>query len=129
MMHKVTIWILKNICFPILLPKPKEFMETASQFITSKICCIWQMTQNLHSSLNDISAFKFENYLHIIKKSIRNTNNPVAQIAKRKPEVESHCTQMHKKENEIKCSIRFQDSCFRHNNKSVFVKRRLDDTR
>ena len=85
--------------------------------------------QNLHSSLNDISAFKFENYLHVIKKSIRNTNKPVAQIAKRKLEVESHCTQMHKKENEIKCSISFRDSCFRHNNKLVFVKRRLDDTR
>ena len=85
--------------------------------------------QNLHSSLNDISAFKFENYLQVIKKSIRNANNPVAQIAKRKLEVETHCTQMHKKENEIKCSVRFRDSCFHHNNKSVFVKRRLDDTR
>ena len=60
--------------------------------------------QNLHSSLNDISAFKFENYLQVIKKSIRNANNSVAQIAKRKQEVETHCTQMHKKENEIKFS-------------------------
>ena len=60
--------------------------------------------QNLHSLLNDISAFKFENYLQVIKKSIRNANNSVAQIAKRKQEVETHCTQMHKKENEIKCS-------------------------
>ena len=43
--------------------------------------------QNLHSSLNDISAFKFENYLRVIKKFIRNANNPVAQIAKRKQKV------------------------------------------
>ena len=85
--------------------------------------------QNLHSSLNDISAFKFENYLQVIKKSIRNANNPVAQIAKRKREVETHCAQMYKKENEIKCSVRFRDSCFCHNNKLVFVKKRLDDTR
>ena len=85
--------------------------------------------QNLHSSLNEISAFKFENYLQVIKKSIRNANNPVAQIAKRKLEVETHCTQLHKKQNEIKCSVHFRDSCFRHNNKLVFVKRKLDDTR
>ena len=85
--------------------------------------------QNLHSPLNDISAFKFENYLQVIQKSIRNANNPVAQIARRKQEVENHCTQMHKKENEIKCSVRFQDSCFCHNNKLVFAKRRLDDMR
>ena len=36
---------------------------------------------------------------------------------------------MHKKENEIKCSVRFRDSCFRHNNNLIFVKRRLDDMR
>ena len=47
----------------------------------------------------------------------------------RKLEVESHCSQMHKKENEIKCSVRLRDPCFRHNDKLVFVKRRLDDTR
>ena len=85
--------------------------------------------QNLHSSSNDISAFKFENCLQVKKKSICNTNNPVAQIAKRKLEVESHCSQMHKKENEIKCLVRLRDPCFRHNDKLVFVKRRLDDTR
>ena len=82
--------------------------------------------QNLHSSLNEISAFKFENYLQVIKKSIHNANNPVAQLAKRKLEVEP---QLHKKDNEIKCSVHFLDSCFRHNNKLVFVKRKLDDRR
>ena len=85
--------------------------------------------QNLHSSLSEISALKFENYLQVIKKSIRNANNPVAQIAKRKLEVETHCTQLHKNQNEIKCSVHFRDSCFRHNNKLVIVKRKPDDTR
>ena len=36
---------------------------------------------------------------------------------------------MHKKENEIKCSVPFRDSCFRDSNRLVFVKRRLDNTR
>ena len=63
--------------------------------------------QNLHSSLNDISAFKFENYLRVIKKFIRNANNPVAQIAKRKQKVETHCTQMHKKQNETNVQFVF----------------------
>ena len=63
--------------------------------------------QNLHSSLNDIGAFKFENYLRVIKKFIRNANNPVAQIAKRKQKVQTHCTQMHKKQNETNVQFVF----------------------
>ena len=51
--------------------------------------------QNLHSSLNDISAFKFESYLQVIKKSICNAKNPVAQIVKRTLEIKTHCKQMH----------------------------------
>ena len=33
------------------------------------------------------------------------------QPSKRKGKVENHCTQLHKKENEIKSWVRFQDTC------------------
>lgn len=66
--------------------------------------------QNLCQSLNEISAFKFENHLQAIKKSICNANNPVAQTAGRKLKVETHsvhnCTD---RKMEKKCSVLFQE--------------------
>ena len=40
-------------------------------------------------SLNHISAFKFENYMQTIKKSVKNSCNPVGQIVKRMREREN----------------------------------------
>ena len=39
-------------------------------------------------SLNEISGFQFENYLHDIKKLVRNSQNPIAQVKKRLAEME-----------------------------------------
>jgi hypothetical protein len=44
--------------------------------------------QRLNQSLNDISAFPFENHLHKIKKMVRGAHNPIAQVYKRLVEVE-----------------------------------------
>ena len=43
---------------------------------------------NLNSSLNEISAFPFENYLRTIKKMVRNAANPICQVSKRLSEAE-----------------------------------------
>jgi hypothetical protein len=44
--------------------------------------------QRLNQSLNDISAFPFENHLRKIKKMVRSAHNPITQVYKRLVEVE-----------------------------------------
>ena len=38
---------------------------------------------NYSCSLNELSAFKFENHMQKLKKKVRNSNNPIVQIIKR----------------------------------------------
>ena len=42
--------------------------------------------RNHNCSLNDISAFSYENYLQTLKGLIRDANNPIAQVLKRSAE-------------------------------------------
>ena len=46
-------------CFVILLPKPKEFMDTASVYNIYNLLHLADDCQNLRSSLNEIRAFKY----------------------------------------------------------------------
>jgi len=61
-------------------------------------------------SLNEISAFKFENYLQAMKKMVKNNQSPVVQIAKRLSERESF---------QVK-QISKSEQLFKNNNKDVF---------
>lgn len=45
--------------------------------------------QHFGTSLNEISAFQYENYLFKLKKYVRKSQNPIAQIAKRMKETET----------------------------------------
>ena len=45
--------------------------------------------QKMNCSLDDVSCFKFENFLHFLKKSVKNANNPISQITKRITEISS----------------------------------------
>ena len=63
-------------------------------------------------SLNDISAFPFENHLQSIKRMVRNGQNPIAQVTKRLVEKEQGkptATSSHKR---YYVSDKTRDSCF-----------------
>ena len=46
--------------------------------------------ENHGEDLNKISAFPFENYLQEIKRFVKNSHNPIAQIVKRVSEIEGN---------------------------------------
>jgi len=73
-------------------------------------------------SLNEISAFPFENYLQSIKKMVRNSRNPVVQVSNRLTELMSTNLISKIKKIEFKLSTKPKDSCFFNGSKIMFVK-------
>lgn len=82
--------------------------------------------RHFQCSLNDISAFPFENHLQILKKLAK---NPISQVAKRPFEhetAESHRHLGHKSGHFVAASKR--NGCFLlHNEHFAFVKEKRDD--
>lgn len=62
-------------------------------------------------SLNDVSSFKFENHMQIVKKLVRKSHNPIAQVAKRMIEIESSGLKKHKRVTSTFISRRKKDNC------------------
>jgi hypothetical protein len=64
-------------------------------------------------SLNNISAFPFENYLQKIKKLVKGTHNPIAQVCKRLKEVEHvDIKKTQKLKSKFFLSTKPKDRCF-----------------
>ena len=82
-----------------------------------------QDARHFNVSLNDISAFPFENYLQRIKKLVRNAQNPVAQAVKRISEIErAHSRKIIPKKIAF-VSTKEKDCCFLlRNEKIAFLK-------
>ena len=66
---------------------------------------------HFNSSLDDLSAFKFENFMQTVKKSVRASTNPVAQVVKRMAESNGNFNSR-SKENFLKIKEFGKDSCF-----------------
>ena len=47
--------------------------------------------QHFGCTLDPLSSFPFENYLCSLKKIVKNSNNPISQVAKRLSEKENNC--------------------------------------
>lgn len=68
--------------------------------------------EHFQCSLNDVSAFPFENNLQLIKKLVRNSRNPVAQVVKRISESDKAGT-VHAESSHFRyISARRKDRCF-----------------
>ena len=65
------------------------------------------------SSLNELSAFKFENFIPTIKKSVKSSNNPVAQVVMRMLESDGNFDfKASNKSTGYKMKEHGKDSCF-----------------
>ena len=82
--------------------------------------------ENQDCSLNEISAFPFENFLQTLKKQVRNGNNPISQVAKRQFELQNVRT-VFKTSKRINLSVTFRDSCFLHQNSFFMIVEKLAD--
>ena len=66
----------------------KIYGKTFTTYNIHSLIHITDDVQNHGVDLNQISSFPFENYLQVLKKIVRNSQNPVVQITKRIKELE-----------------------------------------
>ena len=102
------------------------FGDTFAVYNVHALLHLCEDVDNFNSSLNDISAFKFENFMQNLKRMVRNGSNPVSQIAKRLSEKNNQELILSRKNT---CSLQFRDSCFQCGEKFYFLKQRVDNER
>ena len=104
------------------------YAQQLLQYFVTKCSDIYGMTFNVYNvhnlihlcddvdtfscSLNEVSAFPFENYLQMIKKLVRSSCNPIAQVTKRMSEAEKAGTSPVLTSHFRYISSRRKDSCF-----------------
>ncbi|KAL7375355.1 hypothetical protein ABVT39_015995 [Epinephelus coioides] len=88
---------------------------------------LYEDVEGFKCSLNDISAFPFENHLQSIKRMVRNGQNPIAQVTKRiveKEQAKPIQTLSHKR---YYVSAKTRDSCFILEDEIAFVREKRAD--
>ncbi|XP_060577087.1 uncharacterized protein LOC132734366 isoform X2 [Ruditapes philippinarum] len=87
--------------------------------------------RNLNCSLNEISAFPYENYLQSIKHMVKNSKNPIVQVTKRIAEREfSKCEDLKVASTYTTVSTKPRNRCFMLLNETfVFIREKRDNGR
>lgn len=117
--------LLLNVARELLL----EFIRDSRQllgesFIVYNVHCMSHIpddVQQFQSSLNEISAFPFENHLQIIKKMVKGPCNPLAQVCARLVERVEHHIYQSPKVIGTHVSTRMKDSMFYLDNTQEFA--------
>ncbi|MEW8548043.1 MAG: hypothetical protein AB2693_31455 [Candidatus Thiodiazotropha sp.] len=99
------------------------YSETFTVYNVHNLVHIGDDAKKFNCSLNEISAFPFENYLRILKHMVRNARNPVVQVSKRLSELEKHRFEHFQRNKLHFISSRMRDCCFMlHNEDFAFVR-------
>ena len=79
-------------------------------------------------SLNEVSAFQFENHLQVVKKLVRKSQNPIVQVAKRLTEIERSKCRSLDKGGVTFISTNRKDGCFLlHTEEFAFIREKRQD--
>ena len=116
----------KVYCIFFVMNADQFFRDTFAVYNVHALLHLCEDVDNFNSSLNDISAFKFDNFIQDLKRMVRNGSNPVSQIAKRLSEKNNEELILSRKNT---CSLRFRDSYFLCGEKFYFLKQRVDNER
>ena len=107
---------------------PTLYGNTFVTFNIHSLIHLFEDVEYFNTSLDNISAFPFENFMQCIKRSVRNANNPVSQIVKRIQEIELTNSQRLKKYLYTKISTNQRDSWFMLLSKDVvLIKQQLEN--
>ena len=82
---------------------------------------------NFGADLNQISAFKFENFMQKMKKCVRSSKNPVAQVVKRTEEVKS-CNKLKTNDKTMKIKTTGKDSIFMNEQGDICIVENINGT-
>ena len=113
----------------------KFFVENSAEYYGNTFC-VYNIHSLLHlfddvkrfkCSLNDISAFPFENHLQSIKRMVRNGRNPIAQVTKKLVEMEQSKPTHSRSHNRYYVSAKTRDGCFLLEDKIAFVRENRAD--
>ena len=106
----------------------KQYGDTFTVYNVHNLLHLHEDVAHFDCSLNDISAFPFENHMQTLKRFVRNSINPISQVIKRQTELE--CTTFSRSDNSCSIAVRQRDSCFLTcNGKLCLVKENLPGKR
>ena len=114
----------KELLVFFVMNADKFYGDTFVVYNVHALLHLHEDAEHFNCSLNQVSAFKFENYMQQLKRRVTNGRSPVAQIAKRLSEKRSTKLEMIRKSY---FSTQFRNSCFQHGEKFILLKKKMDN--